>query len=84
MMEKNNKPTFIFFVEVRDFCHFETFNASCGNEAVILMQTAQYGRMRFGRCVDRDYGYVGCSASVLTEADIRLYIVSILEMNHSF
>ena len=73
-MTNTNNSTFIFFVEVRDFCHFETFNASCGTEAVILMQTAQYGRMRFGRCVDRDYGYVGCSASVLTEADIRLSI----------
>jgi hypothetical protein len=29
------------------------------------MEEAQYGRLRTGRCVSRDYGYVGCAMSVL-------------------
>jgi hypothetical protein len=29
------------------------------------MDEAHYGRLRTGRCVSRDYGYVGCSMSVL-------------------
>jgi hypothetical protein len=33
------------------------------------METAMYGRMRFGKCVDRDYGYLGCELDVLPIAD---------------
>ncbi|KAK2191037.1 hypothetical protein NP493_62g05012 [Ridgeia piscesae] len=33
------------------------------------MQRAQYGRMRRGRCVKRDFGYLGCAANVLSIAD---------------
>ncbi len=62
------------FSEVRDYCQFESFNASCPSDSVVVMETAQYGRMRFGRCVDRDYGYVGCSANVLQQADTRLVV----------
>ncbi len=25
-----------------------------------MMKTAQYGRMRLGRCVRKDLGYIGC------------------------
>ena len=53
---------FSFISVGRDYCRFETFNATCGHDAVVVMDTARYGRMEFGRCVDRDYGYVGCSA----------------------
>jgi len=30
---------------------------------VILMTSARYGRMRFGRCMREDHGSVGCSAA---------------------
>jgi len=34
------------------------------------MLSARYGRMRQdGRCVKRDYGYVGCAADVLAHVD---------------
>ena len=37
---------------------------------VISMSSARYGRMRQdGRCVKRDYGYVGCAADVLAHVD---------------
>lgn len=35
------------------------------------MESAKYGRMELGRCVIRDYGYVGCSADVLAHMDSR-------------
>lgn len=35
------------------------------------MDEAFFGRMRLGRCVSRDFGYVGCSRSVLSILDQR-------------
>ena len=35
------------------------------------MQTASYGRMKLGRCVERDYGYVGCNTNALPHMDSR-------------
>ena len=35
------------------------------------MQTARYGRMRLGRCVRKDLGYIGCYTDVLHLADRR-------------
>ena len=50
----------------------ETFNASCvGSNEVILIQRARYGRMRIGRCVKRNLGYIGCAVDVLTTLDAR-------------
>jgi len=46
------------------------FNASCsGPDDVIMMQTAFYGRMKFGRCMKEDHGSVGCTADVLSYLD---------------
>ncbi len=39
----------------REFCNWETFNANCTRGHVIMMTAAQYGRMRFGRCIRRAY-----------------------------
>ena len=33
------------------------------------MRSAVYGRMRIGRCVRRDYGFLGCSSDVLSQVD---------------
>jgi len=33
------------------------------------METARYGRMRLGRCIQYDLGFIGCSADVLGLAD---------------
>jgi len=51
--------------EAVEYCQFETFNATCPPDHVIMMEHAQYGRPRTGRCIARDYGYVGCSMSVV-------------------
>ena len=36
-----------------------------------MITSAFYGRMQYGRCIRRDYGYVGCYADVRTLADTR-------------
>ena len=46
-----------------EYCQWESFNATCGHNHVILITSAFYGRMRVGRCVPYDY-YVGCSTDV--------------------
>jgi len=33
------------------------------------MEEARYGRLRLGRCVTHDYGFLGCSSSVLDLLD---------------
>ena len=48
-------------------CQSYHFDASCGSDKVILMTSAQYGRMNVTACVSRDYGYIGCSAEVLEQ-----------------
>ncbi len=68
---QNKTVVFAFILGVRDYCQFESFDASCGADEVILMKSARYGRMRVGRCVARDYGYITCAADVLEEMDKR-------------
>ena len=36
---------------MEDHCILESFRATCGNDEVILMTHALYGRMRIGKCV---------------------------------
>ena len=57
------------FVSAADYCQFETLDADCGADEVVVMETALYGRMRAGRCLSSDYGYTGCSADVIGLAD---------------
>jgi len=51
--------------ETGEYCAFEHFNASCRSATKrIYIRSAQYGRMRVGRCVKVDLGYLGCAADV--------------------
>ena len=60
-----------------EYCSWEHFNVSCGSEApggstmssVLLMHSAQYGRMRLGRCSKSNLGYLGCTRDVLDVMD---------------
>ena len=55
-----------------EFCELQTLNASCRHrDEVVVMETAQYGRMRLGSCVVADLGFVGCSRDVLSILDAR-------------
>lgn len=53
----------------QEYCESEEFKPSCGPDHVIMMTEALYGRMKIGRCVKIDYGYVGCYADVLEHLD---------------
>jgi len=47
--------------QVHEFCQADVFSARCPDDHVIIMSSAFYGRMRLGRCVRGDYGFLGCS-----------------------
>jgi len=55
--------------DTRDYCPSEHFNVTCPPNDVILMEHAQYGRMRSGRCVSGHHGVIGCAVDVLTFFD---------------
>ena len=46
--------------EIREYCYSETFEPDCGDNKVRIT-SATVGRMSLGKCVQTDYGYVGCS-----------------------
>lgn len=52
-----------------EYCITEAFRAECPDNQVIRMVRSVYGRMRIGRCVRTDFGYVGCQADVLNATD---------------
>ncbi len=52
-----------------DYCAGENYEAKCGENEVIVMEKASYGRMRIGKCVKRDFGYLGCQTDVLHYMD---------------
>jgi len=54
-----------------EYCQWEHLEISCQSDEVIMISSAFYGRMQYGRCIRRDYGYVGCYADVRTLADTR-------------
>ena len=54
-----------------EYCQWETFDAECSEDEVVVMTSALYGRMRIGRCIKQDRDDVGCSADVRGLADAR-------------
>ncbi len=54
---------------VQEYCEGERFSAKCERDEAIIIQSAFYGRMRLGRCVRMNMGYIGCEAPVLDVAD---------------
>jgi len=63
------RPSFYVISVQTEHCQNEKFEARCGIDEVVVMVTAVYGRMRVSQCVERDYGYIGCSRNVLEDAD---------------
>ena len=57
--------------DTKDYCLAEVFEAECGDREVIMIQKARYGRMRIGRCVRTDFGFVGCYADVIDIVAMR-------------
>ncbi len=39
-----------------EYCNLEAFEPECNTDEVIMMQYAQFGRMKLGRCIEDDLG----------------------------
>ena len=66
----NDNVLFLFALSVKgEYCSKDKFNATCASDEVLLMHSAKFGRMRFGKCMKEDHGHVGCSADVLMHLD---------------
>ena len=57
------------FSELTDYCATERFDVTCKPGHVILMTSAQYGRMRSGRCIGGVA--LGCQTDVLGYMDSK-------------
>ena len=64
MIERQNKPGFF-----SEYCTGQRFRAVCLNNEVVVMETALYGRMSLGKCIERNLGFLGCSSSALRHLD---------------
>ena len=47
----------------------EIFNPRCSEDEVVIMQTARYGHIKLGRCIDEDVGRLGCYIEQLSVMD---------------
>ena len=56
---------------VSEYCASETFQPRCPHNEVVVVISALYGRMRIGRCVQTDLGFLGCAMDVLSLTDQR-------------
>ena len=57
------------FSEHQEVCENMKFIVECSNDYNILTEQAKYGRMRIGKCVKNDLGYLGCQNEVLNLVD---------------
>ncbi len=48
-----------------EFCQNEQFSGVCGENEVVIIESARYGRMQIGKCVKTDFGFVGCFHDIL-------------------
>ena len=62
---------FACFSDWTEYCEWESFNATCAPDEVIVMRNAKYGRMRLSRCVTKNYGHIGCGTDVMPFMDER-------------
>jgi hypothetical protein len=52
-----------------DICNGYDFSASCGQNEIIVMESAEFGRMDPGKCLPADRGQFGCTNDVLFLVD---------------
>ena len=72
----------LFNSGLQDYCPWESFKAKCQKNEVIVMEVARYGRMRLGRCVKNDLGYVGCFSDVIQILDSKCSGIEICHFYH--
>ena len=68
VIHANNTVFYPFWPGPTDYCEHEHFEAKCGEGQEVMMQSATYGRMRVGRCIDMNY-HIGCAMDVLLVMD---------------
>ena len=47
----------------------EQFRAQCPSTDVIVMKYAKFGQMKLGKCIEDDFGHLGCHGDVLDVMD---------------
>lgn len=55
----------LFLGFIYEVCTGEDFSIECPRGDLILMQEAILGRMKVGKCLDANLGYLGCYKDVL-------------------
>ena len=62
--------------ESQEVCVGGTFRARCGPDEVIVMDTAQYGRMEVGKCIRKEQQHMGCTNEVSNgqRSEVRGYL----------
>ena len=59
-------PIYFLSDHTRAYCNWETFNATCRRNHVIMMTSAKYGRMKMSRCFHASHDeHLGCHANIL-------------------
>ena len=71
-------------VSEKEYCEMETFTAKCWENEVIMMQSALYGRMKIGKCVKLDFGFMGCKAGKYKASELQIIIFSFQHHWRSF
>ena len=64
------KVSLLYSDFTREYCNWETFTAQCKQGAVVMMTSANYGRMRFGRCIRKTYDDSGNPVDIGCDEDI--------------
>ncbi len=60
---------------LREYCNWETFNATCPRGEVILVTSARYGWMKMGRCLHVAASHiVGCQEDIIRYVDLRAIV----------
>ena len=60
---------YLSIVYLLEYCNGSPFSPHCADNEIIVMQFAKYGRMKLGKCLHSDLGYLGCSSDVLAQFD---------------
>ena len=59
----------MYISDKQEICNAETFEGRCPESSAIIMESALFGQMRLGKCIEIDLGYLGCQGDVLYLAD---------------
>ena len=60
----NQFRSFLLAAITQNVCQLESLSAECPRDAVMVVTSARYGRMRLSRCAHHDFGHLGCHSDV--------------------